>query len=114
MKSLSFLTTLSLLAAQQVFLFVHSGMLHTDTDFTRMKGKVAAGTAPWITGWNILTANSHSASTCIPSPQAIVYCGADGVHAENYARLYNDIAAAYALGLRWKISGSTLYADAAV
>ena len=44
----------------------------------------------------------------------IVYRGADGVHAENYAELYNDIAAAYALDLRWKISSSTSYADATV
>jgi len=39
-------------------------------------------------------------NTYTPSQQAIVYRGADGVHAQNYAKLYNDVAAAYALGLR--------------
>lgn len=114
MKFLNFFATLSLLAVERVSSFVHPGMLHTDADFTRMKEKVAAGTVPWVTSWNILTANSHSASTYTPNPQAIVYRGADGVHAENYAILYNDIAAAYALGLRWKISSDTSYANAAV
>lgn len=100
--------------ADVTFAFVHPGMLHTVADFARMKSKVSAQTAPWITSWNILTANSHSSSAYAPSAVPIVYRGYDGTHAENYAKLYNDVAAAYALGLRWKISGDTSFADAAV
>jgi hypothetical protein len=92
--------------------FVHPGMLHTDADFARMKAKVDAGTVPWITGWNILTANSHSSASYVPHPLVTVWRGTG--YPENYGTLYNDIAAAYALGLRWKISGNTSYADTAV
>lgn len=106
--------TLSFLFGNGASALVHPGMLHTDADFTRMKAQVDAGAAPWITSWNILTANSHSSNTYTPSPQAIVYRGYDGTHAENYSKLYNDVAAAYALGLRWKISGDSSFADAAV
>ena len=35
-------------------------------------------------------------------------------HAENYHHLYNDIAAAYADCLDWKVSGDTAKADKAV
>lgn len=106
--------TFVLLTANATLALLHPGLLHTTADFTRMKSKVSAGTAPWITSWNILTANSHSSSSYTPSPVPIVYRGYDGTHPENYSKLYNDVAAAYALGLRWKISGDTAYADAAV
>ncbi len=106
---------LLLLGARQISsAFVHPGLLHTNSDLTRMKDKVTAGKTPWITSWNILTANSHSAASYTPRPAAIVYRGSDGVHSQNYPQLYNDIAAAYALALRWKISGNTTYADTAV
>ncbi|KAH6694993.1 putative GPI anchored protein [Leptodontidium sp. MPI-SDFR-AT-0119] len=94
--------------------FLHPGMLHTEQDFTRMRSKVSANASPWITSWNILTANSHAASTYSPRPAPTIYRGSDGVHSQNYPQLYNDVAAAYALALRWKISGDTAYADTAV
>jgi hypothetical protein len=112
----SFKDSLGLLAllACHVLAFVHPGMLHTEADFTRMRAKVSASTSPWVTSWNILSANSHASASYTPSPAAIIYRGADGIHAENYGQLYNDIAAAYALALRWKISGNTTYANTAV
>jgi len=79
-----------------------------------MSQKVKAKAAPWIDGWNVLIANSHASLNYTPRPQTAVYRGSDGVHAENYALLYNDIAAAYACALRWKISGDELYAKKAV
>ena len=94
--------------------FVHPGLLHNQADFDRMTGKVAANASPWIGGWNRLIANSHASLSWMPNPTAVVYRGADGVHAENYAQLYNDAAAAYALALRWKISGDAAYADKSV
>src|ERR1700709_1851159 len=106
--------TLFIFAANVISGFVHPGMLHTAADFTRMKTKVSAKTAPWITSWSILTANSHSSNTYTPRAVPIVYRGFDGTHAENYAQLFNDVAAAYALGLRWKISGDNSFADTAV
>ncbi|MDB5769087.1 MAG: concanavalin A-like lectin/glucanase superfamily protein [Collimonas fungivorans] len=94
--------------------FVHPGLLHTQADFDRMSQKVNAKAAPWIDGWNILIANGHASLNYKPNPQTEVYRGNDGVHGQNYSLLYNDVAAAYACALRWKISGDELYAKKAV
>lgn len=91
--------------------FVHPGLLHTDADFARMTAKVNAGAAPWTAGWKRLTASSLSQSTWLPNPQTIVYRGTDQ---DNYAAMYYDIHAAYQNGLRWKITGETAHAEAAV
>jgi hypothetical protein len=92
--------------------FIHPGLLHTQLDFDRMAQNYTRD--PWNGSWNLLINNSHSSLTRSPAPVAIVYRGADGVHSENYSRLFNDIAAAYACALRWKITGNTAYADKAV
>ena len=91
--------------------FVHPGLLHATADLARMKAKVAAGAQPWTAGWNRLVANAHAALTWTPRPAAIVYRGANGTNPENYAQLFNDAAAAYALALRWQIAGDSAYAD---
>ncbi|MFG2955277.1 alginate lyase family protein [Streptomyces sp. NPDC048291] len=91
--------------------FTHPGMLHNAGDINRAKVRVAAGTDPWLSGWNRLTANSHSASTWTPSPRATVIRGGTG---ENYGILYNDIAAAYQNALRWKVAGTAANGDTAV
>lgn len=93
--------------------FVHPGALHTQADFDRMSTKVTQGAQPWVDGWNMLINNSHASLHWTPRPQEIIYRGKDG-HPENYRTLYNDIAAAYALALRWKVSGDDAYADKAV
>ncbi|MFJ9584076.1 alginate lyase family protein [Streptomyces acidicola] len=91
--------------------FTHPGMLHAYGELNRAKVRVAAGNDPWLSGWNRLTANSHSASTWSPRPQATIIRGGTG---ENYGILYNDIHAAYQNALRWKIAGTTANGDAAV
>jgi hypothetical protein len=88
----------------------HPGLLHTQADFDRMAAKVTANAQPWTAGWDRLIANSHSQSTWKANPQATVYRGSGN---ENYTILYNDIAAAYQNALRWKITGSTAYGNAA-
>ncbi len=95
--------------------FVHPGALHTAADFDRMKTKVAQGAQPWLDGWNVLIKNPHASLNWTPRAVDVVYRGkdADGHH-ENYGSLFNDAAAAYALALRWKISGDDAYADKAV
>jgi alginate lyase len=94
--------------------FVHPGLLHTQQDFDRMRVKVAQGDQPWTAGWQRLLANRHASPNWKPNPQAIVYRGKRGNNAENYAALFNDVAAAYALALRWKVSGDDAFADKAV
>lgn len=93
--------------------FAHPGLLHTAQDFARMRIKVTHGDQPWIAGWERLLVNRHALLNWRPNPQTVVYRGKDGQHAENYAALFNDAAAAYALALRWKISGDDRAADKA-
>lgn len=96
--------------------FVHPGCLETEADFARMNTKIAAGQSPWIDSYIILTNNSHAQSTYVANPVAILVRGTgnSACSTENYSRAYNDAAAAYQLALRWKISGNTAFANAAV
>ena len=94
--------------------FIHPGLLHTQADFARMRQKVAATASPWIEGWNVLVSNDHASLTYQPRPQPMVYRGTDGVHGQNYASMFNDVAAAYVCALCWKVTGNTAYADKAV
>ena len=71
-------------------------------------------TSPWSDSSNLLINNAHASLAYTPHPQSAIYRGSDGVHAENYGYLYNDIAAAYACALRWKITGDVNYANKAV
>lgn len=89
---------------------MHPGLLHTEDDFTRMKGKVAAGTQPWLDGWRALTSNGRAQLGATPRPLATVTRGATN----NSAQMYIDIDRAYQLALRWKVTGDTAYADLAV
>jgi hypothetical protein len=92
--------------------FTHPGLLHTQADFDRMAAKYT--TSPWSGSWNLLINNSHASLSYTPNPQTAIYRGSDGVHPENYWILYNDVAAAYACALRYKVSGDVNYANKAV
>ncbi|MFI2432852.1 alginate lyase family protein [Streptomyces sp. NPDC018693] len=83
--------------------FTHPGMLHNWGDINRARVRVAAGDDPWLSGWNRLTANSHSQSTWTHRATDTIIRGGDG---QNYPQLYNDIAAAYQNALRWHIAGT--------
>ncbi|MDW5330266.1 alginate lyase family protein [Plantactinospora sp. KLBMP9567] len=85
-------------------------MLHNWGDINRAKARVAAGDDPWRSGWNRLTANSHSSSGWRPNPQGTIVRSATG---GNYGILYNDIAAAYQNALRWKVAGTRANGDTA-
>jgi ricin-type beta-trefoil lectin protein/alginate lyase/type IX secretion system substrate protein len=111
-------TSLLLLSAMswkaQAQAFVHPGLLHKQTDFDRMKARVNASAQPWLSGYNRLTANSHSSLNYVTGEVDSIFRGYDGVHAENYARLFNDAAAAYATAVRWKVSGDNAYANKSI
>ena len=94
--------------------FAHPGLLHSERDFERMRVTVAEGKQPWLEGWQRLTANRHASLGWTPRPQDAVYRGKNPGHAENYSLLFNDAAAAYALALRWKVSGDDAYAGKAI
>jgi hypothetical protein len=99
------------------FAFDHPSTLHTQADFDRMKAKVQAGAHPWIDSWNILIGNA-SANLGYPThPQQVLQRGSGGgacLSADNYQFAYFDTAAAYQFALRWKGTGDTRYADAAI
>ncbi len=78
--------------------FVHPGLLHKDKDFRRMAAAVHAEKEPWLSGWNRLTANNHARLSYRPRPVEIVVRGRYA-EPENYGRLFNDVAAAYACAL---------------
>jgi hypothetical protein len=95
----------------------HPGGLCNQADFVRMKTKVAANAEPWISGWNKLVANSHAQVNYTAHPTAKIIRGGNSPEEpqpDNYANAMNDAAAAFQLGLRWKITGDAIYAQAAV
>lgn len=94
--------------------FVHPGLLNTQKDFDRMRERVGRGASPWNEDWKRLQSNKHDSLDWKPNPQSVVIRGFNGKDKENYAALYNDIAAAYADCLDWKVSGDKAKADEAV
>ncbi|MBT2337221.1 alginate lyase family protein [Variovorax paradoxus] len=91
--------------------FIHPGLLHTESDFERMRLKVKAKAQPWLDGWSALTSSGRAQLGANPRPLATVIRGGDG---QNFAQMYIDIARAYQLALRWKVSQDKRYADLAV
>lgn len=93
--------------------FVHPGLLVTDADLTRAKTKIEAGLDPWLSSWYELTNSTYAQAEYTNHAVSVVYRGSDGVHSDNGASLWHDAAAAFALALRWKITGNETYADTA-
>ena len=85
----------------------HPGMLHTETDFIRVRARLAAGDPVVTAGWQRLTGNGRSQSSWKPRPLATVVRGGTG---QNYAQFYPDVHAAYQNALRWRISGEPAHA----
>lgn len=97
--------------------FRHPGTLHTDDDFARIKAALDGNLEPWVSGDSMLNKNSHADSTYKPNPVVKLIRGGgsrEEPDPDNYSRAFNDVAAAYQNGLRWKISGDTNYAERSV
>ncbi|KAK7685878.1 hypothetical protein QCA50_011225 [Cerrena zonata] len=93
--------------------FVHPGLLHTEADFERIRGKISAGAQPWTSAWSTFHGLwLAQTSYAVRGPHPIVYRG--GSETQNYGDLYNDIASAYTQAIQWKLTDDTSYADAAV
>lgn len=93
--------------------FVHPGLLHTAADLTRVTNHVKAGDEPWLTGWNKLINSSYAQSSYTPHPVQLLCRGSPASCSENYANIFRDAAAAYALAIRWKVTGDAAYGTAA-
>lgn len=95
----------------------HVGGLHTAADFARIKTKLNENAQPWLSGYNKLLANSHAQLSYTPNPPEKLIRGggsAEEPEPDNYSRAFNDVAAAYQLALRWKISGDDAYAQKSI
>lgn len=95
----------------------HPGGLNVTEDFDRIKAALAANNADITAGYNKLKANSHADSNYAPNPVVKLIRGGksrEEPEADNYARAFNDAAAAYQLALRWKIEGRAGYANKAI
>ncbi len=92
--------------------FLHPGALHTQSDFDRMKAKIAAGTAPWKTSYDQLTGSRFASTGWGPTPYQYINRG--GTDQNNYTRTQWDGQAIYELSLRWKLTGDVAYANQAV
>jgi hypothetical protein len=93
--------------------FVHPGLLVSDSDVARAQEKIEANQDPWTTSWNTLTGLSFSDASYTPSPVSHVYRSAWDNNAENAELLWHDVAAAFNLALRWKITQNVSFADTA-
>lgn len=98
--------------------FVHPGMLHTEEDFSRIKDKLSADAEPWASGWEVLVENSHSSSSYnMKGPvQKLIRGGksAEEPDADNYAKAFNDVAAAYQNAIRWRITEDEAFAEKSI
>lgn len=93
----------------------HNGAFYTQDDINRAKANLT--TAPWSTGWAKLIANGHAQASYNANPVDTLIRGGNSPEQpkpDNYSRAMNDAAAAFQLGIRWKISGDATYAQAAV
>ena len=89
---------------------IHCGGLHTEEDFERIRENL--NSEPWKSGYELLETNGYAQLTYNPAPvETIIRNDGGGSNFMNAAR---GAAAAYQLGIRWKISGDTRYADRAV
>ena len=93
--------------------FVHPGLLHTAADLARVARQVNAGVEPWLTGWNKLINSTYAQSGYTPRAVQLLCRGTPASCTQNYPNIYRDAAAAYALAVRWRVTGDAAYGTAA-
>lgn len=91
--------------------FTHPGCLSTQADLDRMKAKIAAGAEPWTSAYAVLVNNPHSSASYNANPLPYINRGGSN---QNYTSIMHDAAAAYQCALRWKLTGDTSFAEAAM
>ncbi|MFB6848628.1 alginate lyase family protein [Streptomyces sp. NPDC056373] len=98
--------------AHAVTSFIHPGVLHKVSDIQRMKTRIAAGTEPWLSGWNVFRADQYSQSTyTMHGPYASVDRGSTELYNWEF---WNDCNAAYQNALMWNLTGDTAHAAKAL
>ncbi|KAJ4246015.1 hypothetical protein NW762_013759 [Fusarium torreyae] len=89
----------------------HPGLLHTEDDFTRIRGFVESKTEPFYTGWQKLA--NRADANWEPRVTDVICRGVTDWCSQNIANLFRDVHAAYANAIYWKVTGDTANADAA-
>lgn len=97
----------------------HPGGLNVTEDFDRIKTALDAKNADITAGYNKLIANAHADPANKNWPQAVEKLIRGGKsreepEADNYSKAFNDVAAAYQLAIRWKISGDVKCANKSI
>ncbi|MFD3503250.1 alginate lyase family protein [Streptomyces sp. NPDC058678] len=91
----------------------HPGVLHSRADLDRIRTKVAAGTEPWLSGYNAFAADFFSRSSyVVAGGRATVTRGSDTE--DGNTELWYDCNAAYQNALMWYITGDTAHATKAL
>lgn len=91
--------------------FVHPGIFNRESDYARMRQKVAEKAEPWYSAWKNLLASPEAQLSWSPRATATVIRGGTG---DNISLMYRDVAAAYQHALIYKISGDIAHASKAV
>ncbi|KAH7079523.1 chondroitin AC/alginate lyase [Paraphoma chrysanthemicola] len=113
MPSLSSCLLLLSLLLPFVTSFTHPGLAVNKADIARIKTKLAARKNPWQASWDKLLSLKYSQATYVNQAVSRVHRGQYDGAASNAKLLWHDVAAAFNLGLRWKIEGNESYAEAA-
>jgi hypothetical protein len=95
----------------------HPTMLHKQSDFDLIKTKLATNLQPWKSGYDVLTASSFVSLNYTASPTVKIIRGGGTIEEsqpDNYGNAYRDAAAAYQMGIMYKLTGETKYADKVV
>jgi hypothetical protein len=93
----------------------HSGGFVNNDDIARIKTDTSI--EPWKSAWAKLCTNPHAQITYSASPTTLLIRGGNSVEQplpDNYSHAMNDAAAAFQLGIRWKMTGDATYAQTAV
>ncbi|WP_037683614.1 alginate lyase family protein [Streptomyces griseus] len=91
----------------------HPGVLHSRADLDRIRGKVAAGAAPWIDGYKVFAADFFSRSAYVVAGGRETVTRGSADEAGN-TELWYDCNAAYQNALMWYITRDTAHANKAL
>ncbi|MEU1574966.1 alginate lyase family protein [Streptomyces collinus] len=92
--------------------FIHPGVLHKLSGIQRMKTRIAAGTEPWLSGWNVFRTNAYSQPTyAMRGPLTTIDRGTTEIGNWEF---WNDCNAAYQNALMWNLTGTTAHATKAL
>ncbi len=94
----------------QTKIFRHTGMIHTEEGFDKIRENIEKGTEPNLDTWNQLKNDGFSDSDWNPRPVEKLVRGGEG---SNYGGFFVDIRRAYQNALIWKIDRSQEHGKAA-